>query len=124
MCNTINCSVSDYQTEPKEGTGWKIFNVTPKGLFSMMTVNSPGSCHLRYLTNEWIKFKDPDPNSGFCFFLDKNVGMEVLELWRPGAPTTNYQLYEIHYKECLGSRLVYIINNSGYRAGLAREIII
>ena len=124
MCNTINYERSDYQKEPVEGIGWKIFNVSRRGVFSMMTVNSPSSCFEPYLTNEWIKFKDPDPETGFCFFLDKEIGMEVLELWRLGAPTTNYQLYEIHFKKCLGSMLMSIMNVSGCRAGLTREILI
>ena len=124
MCNTINYGRSDYQKEPVEGIGWKIFNVSRRGVFSMMAINSPNPYFEPYLTNEWIKFKDPNPETGFCFFLDKEIGMEVLELWKKGFETTNYQLYEIHFKKCLGSMLMSITNVSGHRAGLAREILI
>jgi len=134
MCSTIDYTNPSYQKEPEEGEGWKIFAVYPRGLYSMTT-------HRRvepYLINEWIHFKTkymsfyPD-NDGFCFFLDKEIAKDVLFKWSTSDihdiheqkyQNFSYQLYKIHYKECLGSMLMWIIDYYGHRGAIAKQILI
>lgn len=129
MCNMILASDYEYRKEPEEGIGWKIFEVHSDGLYPMMgkAYSWPKT---PYIQNEWIKFKSRHSNTGFCFFLDFEIASKVLEAWKKLGESHgfSYQIYQINYKECLGSKVMSIVHIENYgglqRGAIARQILI
>lgn len=117
MCNELNDGV--YKEILPFGYGWKIFEIRNNKLCPMRYDISN-----YYETDKWLVYRSDDLFTGFCFFVDYEEAIDVLQKWRKIFKHGSFCILKIYYRGGLGQQEMSIVGDRNHIGALAREIFI